>query len=383
MSFEGIAVASAGLVIASGGAAGVVLTQGVMPVPVPPAPAPTPAPVAESAAPPPEPASPSRVEVAPAVRADRPSASVTTARSGARPTGGIPGRALQAYQVAASVMENADPTCRLDWQLLAGVGLVESDHGRSGGSRLSADGVAIPAILGPALDGTGDFSRVADTDGGDLDGDNRVDRAVGPMQFLPSTWWAVAVDGDGDGTRNPQDLDDAALGAAVYLCFGEDDLGTVEGRRTALFRYNHSDAYVEEVLAARAAYLADMFPTGARVGVSAVARTFPGTMPGAEPAAQTGPRGSARGGVQSPGGSDPKGAPDEPRDPHDGPNDGRGDGRGGGTRDDRDPGATDQEPGGDKLGETLRKIEEKRDQPDVPPAPGTGGSTDMTDGSTP
>ena len=44
------------------------------------------------------------------------------------------------------------------------------------------------------------------------------DRAVGPMQFIPSTWSVIGVDGDNDGKRNPQDIDDAALATAVYLC---------------------------------------------------------------------------------------------------------------------------------------------------------------------
>ena len=63
-----------------------------------------------------------------------------------------------------------------------------------------------------------------DTDAGQYDNDTRFDRAVGPMQFIPSTWSVVGVDGDSDGTRNPQDIDDAALATAVYLCSGDDDL---------------------------------------------------------------------------------------------------------------------------------------------------------------
>ena len=75
------------------------------------------------------------------------------------------------------------------------------------------------------------------------------------MQFIPSTWSVVGVDADGDGVRNPQDIDDAALGTAVYLCSGSDDLGTDAGRRAAVFRYNHSQSYVDLVLAIMDAYL--------------------------------------------------------------------------------------------------------------------------------
>ena len=50
------------------------------------------------------------------------------------------------------------------------------------------------------------------------------------MQFIPSTWAVVGVDADGDGERNPQDIDDAALAAAVYLCSGNEDLSTDAGR---------------------------------------------------------------------------------------------------------------------------------------------------------
>ncbi len=88
-----------------------------------------------------------------------------------------------------------------------------------------------------------------DTDAGALDGDKRFDRAVGPMQFLPSTWAVVAVDGDDDGKRNVEDINDAALGSAVYLCAGNGDLSTKAGAEAALLRYNHSKAYVAKVMA--------------------------------------------------------------------------------------------------------------------------------------
>lgn len=172
---------------------------------------------------------------------------------------GIPAAALAAYQRAASVIDKADQACHLDWQLLAAIGRVESNHGRSGGNTLNDRGIATPGIFGPELDGAGGARSVADTDGGQYDGDTGYDRAVGPMQFIPSTWSVVGVDADGDGQRNPQDIDDASLAAAVYLCSGDDDLATRAGRRAAVFRYNHSDQYVATVLGVARAYQAGDF----------------------------------------------------------------------------------------------------------------------------
>ena len=168
---------------------------------------------------------------------------------------GIPEVALAAYQRAATVIDAADQTCHLPWQLVAAIGRVESDHGRSGGNVLTDRGIAKPGIFGPALDGTHGTSLIRDTDAGQYDGDARHDRAVGPMQFIPSTWAIVGVDADNDGRRNPQDIYDAALGSAVYLCSGPDDLGTDAGQRAAVARYNHSQRYVDLVITIMQAYL--------------------------------------------------------------------------------------------------------------------------------
>ncbi len=159
----------------------------------------------------------------------------------------IPMSALAAYQRAAAVVTTADRACALDWTLLAAVGMVESDHGRLKSSRLDDSGKATPPIYGPALTApAGD--PAPDTDAGAVDKLTSGDRAVGPMQFIPSTWPLVAVDGDGDGVRDPQDIDDAALAAAVYLCSGDEDVSTDAGKKAALTRYNRSEAYVATVL---------------------------------------------------------------------------------------------------------------------------------------
>ncbi|WP_327152773.1 lytic transglycosylase domain-containing protein [Nocardioides sp. Soil805] len=188
--------------------------------------------------------------VAPGVPRGR-SAQVVDAAS----TSGIPAAALAAYQRAEAVINAADKTCELPWQLIAAIGRVESDHGRFGGNVLSDDGVAQPGIYGIALDGKNDTQRITDTDAGQYDSDAKYDRAVGPMQFIPSTWAVVGVDGDNDGRRDPQDIDDAALATAVYLCSGDDDLSAEQGQRASVYRYNHSNEYVDLVLSIMQAYM--------------------------------------------------------------------------------------------------------------------------------
>ncbi len=169
-------------------------------------------------------------------------------------TNGIPSAALAAYQRAAQVIDSADASCNIEWPLVAAIGRVESNHGRYGGNTLSAEGVSTPGIYGIPLDGGNGTQRITDTDAGQFDDDKQFDRAVGPMQFIPSTWSVVGVDGDGDGERDPQDIDDAALATAVYLCSGDEDLGERSGQESAVYRYNHSDDYVALVLSIADAY---------------------------------------------------------------------------------------------------------------------------------
>lgn len=166
---------------------------------------------------------------------------------------GIPNVALNAYRVAAARMGASDPGCGIDWSLLAAIGRVESNHGRFAGAVLNSDGTSSPEIRGPALNGV-KFAFIADSDDGVFDHDSQYDRAVGPMQFIPTTWRSYAVDGDGNGTTDPFDIDDAALGSANYLCTAGGDLRTEAGQRRAVFAYNHSDEYVAQVLALARSY---------------------------------------------------------------------------------------------------------------------------------
>ncbi|RNL62276.1 hypothetical protein EFK50_10855 [Nocardioides marmoriginsengisoli] len=169
-------------------------------------------------------------------------------------TSGIPSAALSAYQRGSQIINAADTTCNVPWELLAAIGRVESDHGQYGGNILGSDGISSPGIYGPQLNGKNGTQAIVDTDGGQLDKDTVYDRAVGPMQFIPSTWSSVKVDADGDGERNPQDIDDASLATGVYLCSGADDLSSRTGQEAAVFRYNHSRAYVDLVLRIMEAY---------------------------------------------------------------------------------------------------------------------------------
>lgn len=191
----------------------------------------------------------------------------------------IPPVALAAYQRAAVVIDATDESCHLPWELLAAIGRVESNHGRFGGSALNDDGVANPPIIGLRLDGTHGTSKIRDTDDGELDGDRHFDRAVGPMQFIPSSWSYVGVDADGDGQRDPQDIQDAALAASVYLCVGKGDLSTPAGQRTAVYRYNHDEKYVDLVMSIAHDYqtgttATTLDETSAPGGLAPVTNTF-------------------------------------------------------------------------------------------------------------
>ena len=168
---------------------------------------------------------------------------------------GIPPAALAAYVTAARTTTRVNPGCHLRWWLLAGIGLVESGHARSGGSTKARwNGIARPPIFGPSLDGKHGFAAIRDTDRGVFDRDKSWDRAVGPMQFLPSTWRTWGGADAHHRPRDPQDIRAAALAAAGYLCAGGADLSQPQGMATAVFSYNHSFDYVRLVLSVAARY---------------------------------------------------------------------------------------------------------------------------------
>ncbi len=168
----------------------------------------------------------------------------------------IPVIALEAYAYAARVAEVENPKCHIAWTTLAGIGQVESHHGTYHGATLAPNGDVRPPIRGVRLDGTGDTVRIVDNDEGGMQADGGVARAMGPMQFIPETWRLYGVDANNDGIASPDNIDDAALSAAGYLCWRGKDLATPRGWITALRAYNNSGVYARAVRDWATAYAA-------------------------------------------------------------------------------------------------------------------------------
>jgi hypothetical protein len=196
-----------------------------------------------------------------------PGATVTTGHPvGGRPadvlaawateTGGkvdVPWVAMQAYGYAELVVKSTRPGCNLKWTTLAAIGKIESNHGRHNAT-LGDDGESAPRILGPVLNGTNNTQRIDDTDDGVLDGDLTYDRAVGAMQFIPSTWQQHKVDADNDGLTDINDIDDAALAAGNYLCQGGRNMDLSTDWWNAILSYNDVRAYAQDVFDAANEY---------------------------------------------------------------------------------------------------------------------------------
>ncbi|WP_236028705.1 lytic transglycosylase domain-containing protein [Paractinoplanes lichenicola] len=160
---------------------------------------------------------------------------------------GIPVVAVQAYGYAELVTARTTPSCRLSWTTLAAIAKVESSHGSANGAVLSTDGTALPAILGLPLDGKGGRQLIPDTDRGALDQDTTYDRAVGPMQFIPATWNSYKVDADNNGIADPNDIDDAAMTAAKYLCQNGRDMSRADSWWDSILTYNAVRPYAQKV----------------------------------------------------------------------------------------------------------------------------------------
>jgi hypothetical protein len=160
---------------------------------------------------------------------------------------GIPPSAMQAYGYAELMLAQTNRSCALSWTTLAAIGQVESGHGSANGARLGPDGKALPQIIGLPLDGKGGRMRIIDTDRGLLDNDSTYDRAIGPMQFIPTTWQEIGADADQDGVKDPHDLDDAALAAGNYLCKGGRNLSIPGDWWNAILSYNDVRRYAQAV----------------------------------------------------------------------------------------------------------------------------------------
>lgn len=171
----------------------------------------------------------------------------------------IPPQALRAYGNAELIARQQHPGCNLRWNTLAGLGFVETRHGTYNGnwfksSKLDDNGYPQPPIVGITLDGSNNTAHTPDTDNGEIDGDTEFDRAVGPLQFIPTSWESAGGDANGDGKADPNQIDDAALGAANLLCFGDRDLNDPDQWEEAILNYNQSREYLDKVAHAANAY---------------------------------------------------------------------------------------------------------------------------------
>ncbi|MFB9962687.1 lytic transglycosylase domain-containing protein [Sinosporangium siamense] len=136
-------------------------------------------------------------------------AAAAPARGAQKVIVGRPASYLDLYRASAAVCPG------MSWTVLAAIGQVESSHGRNNG----------PSSAG----------------------------ALGPMQFMPATWKAYGVDGDGDGKADIWSPYDAVPSAANYLCANGANQGAQKLRK-ALWFYNHSWAYVDKVLGVARGY---------------------------------------------------------------------------------------------------------------------------------
>ena len=146
--------------------------------------------------------------------------------------------AYDAYRVAERLVAIDKPTCGLRWELLAAIGKTESNHALG---RLAPNGDTAPPILGIPIG--------ADTDQGVIDTDPKLDHAVGPMQFIPSTWQKWGIDGNNDGIVNINNIYDEAFAAGRYLCAAAGDLTllTRDGVIKAIWAYNPNEEYLRVV----------------------------------------------------------------------------------------------------------------------------------------
>ena len=169
----------------------------------------------------------------------------------------IPSTALSAYRNAEKMMSLAQPACGVSWNLLAGIGRIESLHANNGATDVR--GTAVRPIYGPTLDGSLPGNEII-VQSMAPNGRPTYARAMGPMQFLPGTWARYASDGDGDGKADPQNLFDSALAAGRYLCSGGLNLRDQSQVLSAILRYNNSMPYARNVLGWAAAYATGVVP---------------------------------------------------------------------------------------------------------------------------
>lgn len=189
---------------------------------------------------------------------------------------GIPEIVLAAYRNAELALAASEPNCGLSWNLLAGIGHIESGH--AGGGRTDPAGTTLSPVLGPVLDGSLAGNEVIKA------ADGSFVRAIGPMQFLPNTWRNYASDGNADGVADPNNVFDAALGAGKYLCSGGLNLRDPAQELRSVLRYNNSMAYAANVLSWSAAYRTGGTPSTVSISSDLIE---PGSIDAAALAAET------------------------------------------------------------------------------------------------
>ena len=169
---------------------------------------------------------------------------------------GIDPTLLEAYVRGPAVLDTDEyAQCTgMRWAVLAGIGSGEADHGAT--VTVNADGTTDPPFTGPRLDGSGVGGNTTphyDTDGGQWDGDDEYDRAVGLTQHLPANWADYGIDATGSGEADPHNVFDSVASTAVELCQSaqgaEVDFSDRDDLEDALFRYNPADWYVDDVMA--------------------------------------------------------------------------------------------------------------------------------------
>jgi cell wall-associated NlpC family hydrolase len=163
------------------------------------------------------------------------------------------------------VYERSAQTCSgLPWQVLAAIGYFESRH--AAGRVDATTGDVNPPIIGAPLDGNDGRARISDPTSSD-----GWMHALGPMQFLPTTWrtWARLAPRRPTGALpSPQNAWDAIYAAAAYICRGA---GQLTDLRASIDSYAGSTDYYPRVMAKAAEYgLGRSTPSG-DVGAAAVA----------------------------------------------------------------------------------------------------------------
>ncbi|MXG29249.1 lytic transglycosylase domain-containing protein [Streptomyces sp. YIM 132580] len=251
--------------------------------------------------------SPYYTDLPPLVTPDKPGSSSNLPAATGSAEAGIPASVLAAYKQAEQTVATTDPACRLPWQLLAAIGKVESGQARGG--QVDADGTTFSPILGPALNGQG-FALIKDTDGGAYDGDAVHDRAVGPMQFIPSTWAAWGQDANGDGRKDPNNIYDAALAAGRYLCAGGRDLAVAADLDRAVLSYNRSTEYLRTVRSWFSYYQRGTHEVPDGSGILPTAPSTPTPSPSPTPGGTASPTPSPS--PSKPGGTKPSPSPSKP-----------------------------------------------------------------------